>query len=60
MRTNLSEVWSGDERRNLCRDVRRLGRWGNGDVEIAMTALEDLPYTMGLIRQAFERQMGGD
>lgn len=40
--------------RGLARDVTNLGRWGNGDVEVAMGQLEDLPYVMGLVRQAFE------
>lgn len=44
--------------RGLCRDVTGLGRWGNGDVEIRFTSQEELPYIMGLVRQALERQMG--
>ena len=44
--------------RNLCKDVTNLGRWGNGDVEVGLSKLEDLPYVMGLVRQAFEKQMG--
>ena len=44
--------------RGLCRDVTNLGRWGNGDVEVGLETLEELPYVMGLIRQAFEKQMG--
>lgn len=44
--------------RGMCKDVTDLGRWGNGDVEVGFTALEELPYVMGLIRQSFERQMG--
>ncbi len=44
--------------RGLCRDVTGMGRWGNGDVEVGLTSLEELPYVMGLVRQAFERQMG--
>ena len=35
-----------------------LGRWGNGDVEVAMVSLSDLPYLLGLVRQSFEKQMG--
>ncbi len=42
----------------LCRDVTGLSRWGNGDVEVAFTSLEELPHIMGLVRQSFERQMG--
>ncbi|EGK41607.1 hypothetical protein SFK304_0026 [Shigella flexneri K-304] len=36
---------------------KMLGRWGNGDVEIGFSDLAQLPYIMGLIRQAFEKQM---
>ena len=41
----------------LAKDVTNLGRWGNGDVEVGLQREEDLPYIMGLVRQAFERQM---
>lgn len=44
--------------RGLCKDISNLGRWGNGDVEVGLSRLEDLPYVMGLVRQAFEKQMG--
>lgn len=44
--------------RGMCKDVTNLGHWGNGDVEVALSRVEDLPYVMGLVRQAFEKQMG--
>jgi predicted transport protein len=44
--------------RGICRDVSGLGRWGNGDVEVGLSTLDDLPYIMGLVRQSFEKQMG--
>ncbi|MCX5745742.1 MAG: DUF1524 domain-containing protein, partial [Proteobacteria bacterium] len=44
--------------KGLCKDVTGLGRWGNGDVEISLTSLDQLPYVMGLVRQSYERQMG--
>jgi uncharacterized protein with ParB-like and HNH nuclease domain/predicted transport protein len=44
--------------RNLCRDVAGLGRWGNGDVEVGLSSMDELPYVMSLARQSFERQMG--
>ena len=44
--------------RGMCKDVTNLGRWGNGDVEVGLSKIEDLPYVMGLVRQAFEKQMG--
>jgi len=42
----------------VAKDVTNLGRWGNGDVEVGLTSVEDLPYVLGLIRQSFEKQMG--
>ena len=44
--------------RRLAKDVTNLGRWGNGDVEVALNKPDELPYVMGLVRQAFEKQMG--
>lgn len=44
--------------RGLAKDVTNLGRWGNGDVEVGVSRVEELPYVMGLVRQAFEKQMG--
>ncbi|MBO8142800.1 MAG: DUF262 domain-containing protein [Firmicutes bacterium] len=44
--------------RGLCKDVSDRGRWSNGDVEVGLSRLDDLPYVMGLVRQAFEKQMG--
>lgn len=46
--------------KGLCKDVTGIGRWGNGDVEVAFASLENLPYIMGLVRQSFERQMGNE
>ncbi len=42
----------------MCKDVTNLGRWGNGDVEVGLETPEQLPYALGLVRQAFERRMG--
>ena len=39
-------------------DVADLGRWGNGDVEVGLSSVEDLPYVMGLVRQSLEKQLG--
>ncbi|MER9568872.1 DUF262 and DUF1524 domain-containing protein [Mesorhizobium opportunistum] len=47
-----------EDPKNACIDVSNLGRWGNGDVELKISGLDDLPYAMGMIRQAFDRQMG--
>lgn len=48
-----------DDPRGLCRDISNIGRWGNGDVEVGLSSLDELPYVLGLIRQALDRQMGG-
>jgi predicted transport protein len=45
--------------KGICKDVSAVGRWGNGDVEVGLAELSELPYIMGLVRQALERQMGG-
>ena len=44
--------------KGLAKDVTNLGRWGNGDVEVGFSKPEELPYVMGLVRQALEKQMG--
>ena len=48
-----------DDPKGICLDVTSLGRWGNGDVEVGLSSVDELPYVMGLIRQSFDRQMGG-
>jgi len=44
--------------KGICRDITNIGRWGNGDVDVDLKSLDELPYVMGLVRQSFERQMG--
>jgi uncharacterized protein with ParB-like and HNH nuclease domain/predicted transport protein len=44
--------------KRLCRDVAGMGRWGNGDVEVGLSKLDELPYVIGLVRQALELQLG--
>ena len=46
-----------DDPKGLARDITRIGRWGNGDVEIRVSTLEEVPYAIGLIRQSLERQL---
>lgn len=47
-----------EDPRALARDVTNIGTWGNGDAEVPLCTLDELPYVMGLIRQAFEKQLG--
>lgn len=44
--------------KGMAMDVTNRGRWGNGDVEVGLANAQDLPYVMGLVRQALEKQMG--
>lgn len=44
--------------KGLCKDVTGIGRWGNGDVEIGLSNLDELPYAIGLVRQSLELQLG--
>ena len=44
--------------KGLCKDVSALGRWGNSNVEVGLSKIEEIPYVMSLVRQAFEKQMG--
>ena len=44
--------------KGICKDVTGLGRWGNGDVEVGLSSIAEIPYVVGLVRQAYEKQMG--
>ena len=44
--------------RGLVVDVSGVGRWGNGNSEVRLTRLEDVPYVLGLVRQSLEQQLG--
>ena len=46
--------------KGMCRDITNIGRWGNGDVEVGISAIKDVPYAISLIRQSFEKQMRQD
>lgn len=43
--------------KGLCKDVSGLGRWGNGDVEVAVSNINELDDIMELIQQAFDKQL---
>jgi predicted transport protein len=44
--------------KGLCKDVSGLGRWGNGDVEVGISNMNELDDVMELIQQAFDKQLG--
>lgn len=47
-----------DDPRGLAEDIQAFGWTGNGGVRVSITSVDEIPYAMGLIRQAFDRQMG--
>jgi uncharacterized protein with ParB-like and HNH nuclease domain/predicted transport protein len=59
LRLSLNMTFSDiTDPRGICKDVSGLGRWGNGDVEVRFSKIEELPYIVGLVRQSLERQLG--
>ncbi|GAA9233089.1 DUF262 and DUF1524 domain-containing protein [Helicobacter pylori] len=47
------------DEQNLARDMTNKGHLGNGDIEVKLETKENIPYCLGLIKQALEKQMGG-
>ncbi len=47
------------DKKNLARDMTNKGHLGNGDIEVKLETKENIPYCLGLIKQALEKQMGG-
>ena len=44
--------------KGLCKDITNSRGLGNGDVDVLLTSLDELPYIIGLVRQSYEWQMG--
>ncbi|GAA8368755.1 DUF262 domain-containing protein [Helicobacter pylori] len=47
------------DEKNLARDMTNKGHWGNGNIEVKLETKENIPYCLGLIKQALEKQMDG-
>jgi uncharacterized protein with ParB-like and HNH nuclease domain/predicted transport protein len=47
-----------EDPRKMARDITHIGQWGNGDVDLKLTSLDQIPYVIGLVRQSLEQQMG--
>ncbi len=47
------------DEKNLARDMTNKGHLGNGDIEVKLETKENIPYCLGLIKQALEKQMDG-
>jgi predicted transport protein len=46
-----------DDPKGMASNVAGIGRWGNGDFEIGVATLDEVPYALGLILQSLERQL---
>ncbi len=47
------------DEKNLARDMTNKSHLGNGNIEVKLETKENIPYCLGLIKQALEKQMGG-
>ncbi|UOR63053.1 DUF262 and DUF1524 domain-containing protein [Helicobacter pylori] len=47
------------DEKNLASDATNKHHNGNGDIEVKLEIKENIPYCLGLIKQALEKQMGG-
>ncbi|RVY52834.1 DUF262 and DUF1524 domain-containing protein [Helicobacter pylori] len=47
------------DEKNLARDMTNKGHLGNGEIEVKLETKENIPYCLGLIKQALEKQMDG-
>ncbi len=41
--------------KNICMDITGKGKWGNGDVRVSISKVEDLDYVLSLIQQALDK-----
>ncbi|GAA9383223.1 hypothetical protein TH0793_10890 [Helicobacter pylori] len=56
---DFSELQDKIEKKLKIRNVSKTGHLGVGDVEVKLETKENIPYCLGLIKQALEKQMGG-
>ena len=42
--------------KGICKDITGVGRWGNGDVEVALNSLDELDDVMAIVEQSFRQQ----
>lgn len=45
--------------KGICSNVSELGRWGNGEVEVGLSNINEIDYIMELIQQSFDIQIEG-
>ncbi|GAA6926709.1 hypothetical protein HpHUE22_10320 [Helicobacter pylori] len=59
LKIKFSELQDEIKEKLKIRDVSNIGHPCVGDIEVKLETKEDIPYCLGLIRQALEKQMGG-
>ncbi|EMG84693.1 hypothetical protein HMPREF1393_00018 [Helicobacter pylori GAM103Bi] len=59
LKMNLNELQDEIKEKLKIRDVSNIGRPCVGNMEVELETKENIPYCLGLIRQALEKQMGG-
>ncbi len=43
-----------DDPKGICKDVTNIGHWGNGDVEVGLSSLDQIEDVMALISQSYD------
>lgn len=46
-----------DDPKGICKDVSKIGKYGNGNIRFVLASSDQLPYAIGLIRQSLDRQI---
>ncbi|MGL2743029.1 GmrSD restriction endonuclease domain-containing protein [Helicobacter pylori] len=59
LKMNLNELQDEIKEKLKIRDVSNIGRPCVGNMEVELGTKENIPYCLGLIKQALEKQMGG-
>lgn len=59
LKMNLNELQDEIREKLKIRDVSNIGRPCVGNMEVELETKENIPYCLGLIKQALEKQMGG-
>ncbi|GAA9051848.1 DUF262 and DUF1524 domain-containing protein [Helicobacter pylori] len=59
LKIKFSELQNEIKEKLTIRDVSNIGHACVGDIKVKLETKEDIPYCLGLIKQALEKQMGG-
>ena len=52
------DIFTLQDEKKIARNVTHIKTLGGGDIEIKLSAKSEIPYCLGLIRQALEIQLG--